>query len=81
LLKPFDTARTSSTIRPPSSSAGTRRYRGVLVDAHLRLGASGKFPELTGLTPDFTDDFQEESTVAAFLLRARREGLRDFALA
>src|SRR2546422_10576218 len=41
--------------------------------------ASGKFPELTEPYAGFHGmDFQEESTVGAFLLRARREGLRDF---
>ena len=41
--------------------------------------ASGKFPTLTEPYDGFHGmDFTEESTVAAFLLRARREGLRDF---
>lgn len=40
---------------------------------------SGKFPTLTEPYAGFHNmDFSEESTVAAFLLRARREGLRDF---
>ena len=40
---------------------------------------SGKFPTLTEPYEGFHGmDFSEESTVAAFLLRARREGLRDF---
>jgi O-acetylhomoserine (thiol)-lyase len=53
---------------------------GVLVDGGtFDWEASGKFPELTEPYPGFHGmDFQEESTVAAFLLRARREGLRDF---
>jgi O-acetylhomoserine (thiol)-lyase len=53
---------------------------GVLVDAGtFDWEASGKFPELTEPYAGFHGmDFQEESTVAAFLLRARREGLRDF---
>src|SRR6266478_1860621 len=53
---------------------------GVLVDGGtFDWEASGKFPELTGPYAGFHGmDFQEESTVAAFLLRARREGLRDF---
>ena len=39
----------------------------------------GKFPTLTEPYAGFHGmDFAEESTVAAFLLRARREGLRDF---
>src|SRR6187431_1313622 len=45
---------------------------GVLVD-------SGRFAELTRPYDGFHDMvFSEESTVGAFLLRARREGLRDF---
>jgi O-acetylhomoserine (thiol)-lyase len=39
----------------------------------------GRFPTLTEPYDGFHGmDFSEESTVAAFLLRARREGLRDF---
>ena len=39
----------------------------------------GKFPTLTAPYAGFHDMvFAEESTTAAFLLRARREGLRDF---
>ena len=57
---------------------------GVLVDggsfdwsaAHAR---SGRFAELATAYDGFHDMvFAEESTVGAFLLRARREGLRDF---
>src|SRR5437899_7638858 len=53
---------------------------GVLVDGGtFDWEASGKFPELSEPYAGFHGmDFQEESTVAAFLLRARREGLRDF---
>jgi O-acetylhomoserine (thiol)-lyase len=53
---------------------------GVLADSGaFDWEASGKFPELTEPYAGFHGmDFQEESTVAAFLLRARREGLRDF---
>ena len=41
--------------------------------------ASGRFPELTQAYDGFHNMvFSEESTVGAFLLRARREGLRDF---
>ncbi|HEY8904509.1 MAG TPA: O-acetylhomoserine aminocarboxypropyltransferase [Rhodoferax sp.] len=40
---------------------------------------SGQFPELTQAYDGFHNMvFSEESTVGAFLLRARREGLRDF---
>ena len=53
---------------------------GLLVDSGaFDWEASGKFPELSEPYSGFHGmDFQEESTVAAFLLRARREGLRDF---
>jgi len=53
---------------------------GLLVDGgRFDWEASGKFPELTEPYAGFHGmDFQEESTVAAFSLRARREGLRDF---
>jgi O-acetylhomoserine (thiol)-lyase len=53
---------------------------GLLVDGGtFDWEAAGKFPELTAPYAGFHGmDFQEESTVAAFLLRARREGLRDF---
>ncbi|MFN9389186.1 MAG: PLP-dependent transferase, partial [Betaproteobacteria bacterium] len=53
---------------------------GVLVDGgRFDWEASGRFPELTEPYDGFHGmDFQEESTVAAFSLRARREGLRDF---
>ena len=41
--------------------------------------ASGKFPELSEAYDGFHDMvFSQESTIGAFLLRARREGLRDF---
>jgi O-acetylhomoserine (thiol)-lyase len=53
---------------------------GLLVDGGtFDWEASGRFPELTEPYAGFHGmDFQEESTVAAFSLRARREGLRDF---
>jgi O-acetylhomoserine (thiol)-lyase len=53
---------------------------GIVVDAgSFDWEASGKFPELTAPYAGFHDMvFTEESTVGAFLLRARREGLRDF---
>ena len=42
-------------------------------------GATGKFAELAAPYDGFHQmNFSEESTVGAFLLRARREGLRDF---
>jgi O-acetylhomoserine (thiol)-lyase len=53
---------------------------GLLVDSgQFDWIASGKFPELTEPYDGFHGmSFAEESTVAPFLLRARREGLRDF---
>ena len=53
---------------------------GVLVDSgRFDWEASGLFPTLTEPYAGFHGmDFAEESTVAPFLLRARREGLRDF---
>ena len=53
---------------------------GVLVDSgQFDWDASGRFPELTAPYDGFHGMvFSEESTVGAFLLRARREGLRDF---
>ncbi len=53
---------------------------GLVVDSgRFDWVRSGKFPTLTEPYSGFHNmDFSEESTVAAFLLRARREGLRDF---
>jgi O-acetylhomoserine (thiol)-lyase len=53
---------------------------GLLVDGGIfDWDKSGKFPTLTEPYPGFHNMiFTEESTVGAFLLRARREGLRDF---
>jgi O-acetylhomoserine (thiol)-lyase len=53
---------------------------GVVVDGgSFDWDRSGKFAELTAPYDGFHDMvFSEESTVGAFLLRARREGLRDF---
>ena len=53
---------------------------GVLVDGgRFDWLASGKFPTLTEPYDGFHGMvFAEESTASAFLLRARREGLRDF---
>ncbi|NLD56317.1 MAG: O-acetylhomoserine aminocarboxypropyltransferase [Burkholderiaceae bacterium] len=53
---------------------------GLIVDSgRFDWDASGRFPELTEPYDGFHSMvFTEESTVAAFLLRARREGLRDF---
>ena len=53
---------------------------GIVVDGgKFDWDKSGKFPELTEPYDGFHNMvFTEESTVSAFLLRARREGLRDF---
>ena len=53
---------------------------GVVVDGgSFDWEASGRFPELSQPYEGFHNMvFTEESTVGAFLLRARREGLRDF---
>ncbi len=53
---------------------------GLLVDSGtFDWEASREISELTEPYDGFNGmDFQEESTIAAFLLRARREGLRDF---
>ena len=53
---------------------------GVVVDGgSFDWDTSGRFPELTAPYDGFHGMvFTEESTVGAFLLRARREGLRDF---
>jgi O-acetylhomoserine (thiol)-lyase len=53
---------------------------GILIDSgRFDWFKSGKFPELTEPYAGFHNMvFAEESTVAPFLLRARREGLRDF---
>ena len=53
---------------------------GVLVDGgRFDWEKSGKFPTLTEPYAGFHNMvFTEESTTAAFILRARREGLRDF---
>jgi O-acetylhomoserine (thiol)-lyase len=53
---------------------------GVVVDGgSFDWEKSGRFPELSEAYEGFHNMvFTEESTVGAFLLRARREGLRDF---
>ena len=53
---------------------------GVLVDSGaFDWDASGRFPELSAPYAGFHNMvFSEESSVGGFLLRARREGLRDF---
>ena len=53
---------------------------GIVVDGgSFDWDKSGRFPELTAPYDGFHNMvFSEESTTGAFLLRARREGLRDF---
>jgi len=53
---------------------------GALVDSgRFDWEKSGRFPQLTAPYAGFHNmDFEEESGTRAFLLRARREGLRDF---
>jgi O-acetylhomoserine (thiol)-lyase len=53
---------------------------GVIVDSgRFDWEKSGKYPQLTAPYEGFHGmDFEEESGTRAFLLRARREGLRDF---
>ncbi|ACY33992.1 O-acetylhomoserine aminocarboxypropyltransferase [Comamonas thiooxydans] len=53
---------------------------GIVVDGgNFDWEKSGRFPELTQPYDGFHNMvFSEESTTGAFLLRARREGLRDF---
>ena len=53
---------------------------GIVVDGgSFDWDRSGRFPELSAPYDGFHNMvFTEESTVGAFLLRARREGLRDF---
>ena len=53
---------------------------GIVVDGgSFDWEKSGKFPELTEAYDGFHNMvFSEESTIGAFMLRARREGLRDF---
>jgi O-acetylhomoserine (thiol)-lyase len=53
---------------------------GIVVDGgSFDWRGSARFPELAAPYAGFHDMvFSEESTVGAFLLRARREGLRDF---
>ena len=90
LLKPFDHG---ADLLYPSATKFLRAHStvigGVLVDGgsfdwdkaskSAADGSAGKFAELTEPYDGFHGMvFSEESTVGAFLLRARREGLRDF---
>jgi O-acetylhomoserine (thiol)-lyase len=81
LLKPFDHG-ADLVFHSATKFLGGHgvAVAGVLVDGGtFDWEASGRFPEMTEPYAGFHGmDFSEESTVAAFLLRARREGLRDF---
>jgi O-acetylhomoserine (thiol)-lyase len=81
LLKPFDHG-ADLLVHSATKFLGGHGVAigGVLVDGGTFDWAdSGKFPELTDPYEGFHDmNFAEESTVAPFALRARREGLRDF---
>ena len=84
LMKPFDhgAAIVFHSATKFLSGHGTV-IGGVLVDSGnfdwAAPAASARFPELTQPYDGFHGMvFAEESTVGAFLLRARREGLRDF---
>ena len=81
LLKPFDHGADLIYHSATKFLAGHGTViGGVLVDGgSFDWDQSGKFPELTEPYDGFHNMvFSEESTVGAFLLRARREGLRDF---
>jgi O-acetylhomoserine (thiol)-lyase len=81
LLKPFDHG-ADLVFHSATKFLGGHgvAVAGVLVDGGtFDWDASGKFPGMSEPYAGFHGmDFTEESTVAAFLLRARREGLRDF---
>lgn len=81
LLKPFDHGADLLYHSATKFLSGHGTVMGgLLVDGGtFDWDASGKFPELTEPYEGFHNMvFAEESTVAPFLLRARREGLRDF---
>ena len=81
LLRPFDHGADLLYHSATKFLSGHGTVIGGLVDdaGTFDWHASGKFPELTEPYEGFHNMvFAEESTVAPFLLRARREGLRDF---
>jgi O-acetylhomoserine (thiol)-lyase len=81
LMKPFDhgAALVYHSATKFLSGHGTV-VGGVLIDSGMfDWERSGRFPELTQPYSGFHGMvFTEESTTSGFLLRARREGLRDF---
>jgi O-acetylhomoserine (thiol)-lyase len=81
LLKPFDLGADLVFHSATKFLGGHGTVIGGLVvdSGAFDWAASGKFPTLAEPYDGFHGmNFAEESTVAAFLLRARREGLRDF---
>jgi O-acetylhomoserine (thiol)-lyase len=84
LLKPFDHGAdlVCHSATKFLSGHGTV-IGGLLIDGgSFDWDAAGKFPQLTTPCDGFHGmTFSEESTVGAFLLRARHEGLRDFGAA
>jgi O-acetylhomoserine (thiol)-lyase len=81
LLKPFDLGADLIFHSATKFLSGHGTVIGGLVvdSGAFDWAASGKFPTLAEPYEGFHGmNFAEESTVAAFLLRARREGLRDF---
>ncbi len=81
LLRPFDLGADLVLHSATKFLAGHGVVIGGLIVDSGKFGwaASGKFPTLSEPYAGFHGmNFAEESTVAAFLLRARREGLRDF---
>ncbi|MDD2918282.1 O-acetylhomoserine aminocarboxypropyltransferase [Rhodoferax sp.] len=81
LLKPFDHGADLVYHSATKFLSGHGTVIGGLVvdSGSFDWEASGRFPELCHPYDGFHNMvFSEESTVGAFLLRARREGLRDF---
>eukprot|EP01030_Chromulinospumella_sphaerica_P009213 gene9213-9025_t len=88
LLKPFDHGAdlifhsATKFLCGHGTAIGGLLVDGGSFDWHAAHQASGRFPELCEPYEGFHGMvFAEESTVAPFALRARREGLRDFGAA
>jgi O-acetylhomoserine (thiol)-lyase len=84
LMKPFDVGADLVYHSATKFLSGHGTVIGGLVvdGGSFDWDASGRFPELCQPYDGFHNMvFSEESTVGAFLLRARREGLRDFGAA
>jgi O-acetylhomoserine (thiol)-lyase len=85
LLKPFDHGAdlvfhsATKFLSGHGTVVGGLLVDGGMFDWERAFAQFGRFPELTQPYAGFHGMvFSEESTVGAFLLRARREGLRDF---